>query len=82
MSDEEVLAALTQIAREHLDFAGTLRPEMRLVEELELDSMRLLTLAMEVEHCFDVSFDGAESGSIERVGDLVRAIAEQLGDRR
>jgi hypothetical protein len=42
-------------------FAGTLAPEMRLVEELELDSMRLLTLAMEVEHRFDVSFDGAES---------------------
>ena len=81
MSDEEVLAALTEIAREHLDFTGTLAPDMRLVDELELDSMRLLTLAMEVEHRFDVSFDGAESGSIETVGDLVRAIASKLDER-
>ena len=82
MSDEEILAALTEIAREQLGFAGTLAAEMRLVDELQLDSMRLLTLAMEVEHRFDVSFDGAESGSIERVGDLVRAIAERLAARR
>lgn len=78
MSDEEILAALTEIARDHLNYAATLRPEMRLVDELQLDSMRLLTLALEVEHRFDVSFDGIESESVETVGDLVRLVAARV----
>lgn len=82
MTDDEILAALAELAREELGFQGILRPEMRLVDELALDSVRLLTLALEVEHRFDVSFQDGESTRIDSVADLVRAIGAQLDAQR
>jgi acyl carrier protein len=78
MTDDEILAAIAELAREHLGFEGPLAPEMRLVQGLALDSMRLLTLALEVEHRFDLSLEGVDGASVERVGDLVRLVATKL----
>ena len=62
-------------------WAGTepLTPEMRLVEDLRLDSIRLLTLAMEVENRFRVRLDELDEGAIETVGDLVAIVRRKLG---
>ena len=57
--------------------AGKLRPEMHLVEDLELDSLRLLTLAVEVENHFRICLDEDEEAGIETVGDLVRVIEQK-----
>jgi aryl carrier-like protein len=40
-----ILAGIGEVAREHLGWEGAVTPEMRLVEDLRLDSIRLLTLA-------------------------------------
>jgi len=53
----------------------TLRPEMRLVEDLELDSLKTLTLALEVENHFRVCLD--EEAEILTVGDLAAVIQER-----
>jgi acyl carrier protein len=53
---------------------------MRLVEDLRLDSVRLLTLAAEVENRFRVCLDEQDEGSIETVGDLVAVVRKKLGD--
>ena len=47
---------------------------MRLVEDLELDSLRLLTLAVEVENRFRVAFEPEDDEEIVTVGDLVDAV--------
>ena len=79
MTEREILAGLEAIARERLEVDRELTPESRLVEELRLDSLRLLTLAVEVENRFRVRLDPEDEGSIETVGDLVRVVERKLG---
>lgn len=79
MSDEAILDGVTEVARAHLGWEGELAPEMRLVEDLRLDSVRLLTLAAEVENRFRVRLDEQDEGSIETVGDLVAVVRKKLG---
>jgi acyl carrier protein len=80
MSDEAILAGVAEVARVHLGWEEELTPEMRLVEDLRLDSVRLLTLAAEVENRFRVRLDEQDEGSIETVGDLVAVVRRKLGD--
>jgi acyl carrier protein len=80
MSEEAILEGIAEVARVHLGWEEELTPEMRLVEDLRLDSIRLLTLAMEVENRFRVRLDELDEGSIETVGDLVAVVRRKLGD--
>ena len=79
MRDEAILVGIEEVAREHLGWQGGLSPEMRLVEDLRLDSVRLLTLAMEVENRFRVFLDEIDEAAIETVGDLIAAVRRKLG---
>ncbi|HEY2291060.1 MAG TPA: acyl carrier protein [Thermoanaerobaculia bacterium] len=79
MSDEAILDGVAEVARAHLGWEDELTPEMRLVEDLRLDSIRLLTLAAEVENRFRVRLDELDEGSIETVGDLVAVVRRKLG---
>jgi acyl carrier protein len=72
----EVLAGIAEVANRHVGWSGELRPEMRLVEDLELDSLKSLTLALEVENRFQVALDEAEG--LVTVGDLVDEIRRRL----
>lgn len=78
MTEDDILAGVEAVAREHLEVRLPLAPPMRLVEDLELDSIRLLTLAVEVENRFRVRLDEADDAAIETVGDLVGAVARKL----
>lgn len=75
-AEAEVLAGIAEVARTHVGFQGYLSPELRLVEDLELDSLKMLTLALEVENHFRVCLD--QEAAIETVGDLVAAIRAGL----
>jgi len=77
-SDARILDGIADVARVHLGWAGELKPEMRLVEDLELDSLKSLTLALEVENHFRVCLD--EEAAILTVGDLVEIIRERLDE--
>lgn len=79
MNDEAILAGIADVARLHLGWEGGLAPEMRLVEDLRLDSIRLLTLAAEVENRFRVRLDELDEGAVETVGDLVTIVRRKLG---
>ncbi|HEX4953782.1 MAG TPA: acyl carrier protein [Thermoanaerobaculia bacterium] len=78
MNDREILAGVAAVAAEHLDWREPLLPEMRLVEDLRLDSIRLLTLAVEVENRFRVCLDETEDSALVTVGDLVAAVKRKL----
>jgi acyl carrier protein len=80
MRPDEVLAGIENVAREHVDFDGHLRREMRLVEDLELDSLGALTLAVEVENRFRIRLEPEVEAEIETVGDLVDVVGRLLAD--
>jgi acyl carrier protein len=78
LSDEVILAGIAEVARAHLGWDGIVTPELRLVEDLRLDSIRLLTLAAEVENRFRVLLDEGDEAGIETVGDLVAVVRGKL----
>ncbi len=78
MQDDEILDAITGVARDKLDLERELSADMRLVEDLELDSIRLLTLAMEIEDRFKICLDEDDEESILTVADLVGVVRRKL----
>lgn len=78
MSDEVILAGIAEVARAHLGWDGIVTPDLRLIEDLRLDSIRLLTLAAEVENRFRVLLDEGDEAGIETVGDLVAVVRGKL----
>ena len=81
MNDQEILDGIREVARRHLDFQGEVRPDMRLAEDLDLDSIKILTLAVEVENRFRIRLDPSSEARIETVGDLVAEVGRQLARR-
>lgn len=79
MTDQAILEGITEVVRLHLGWEGPLVPEMRLVEDLRLDSVRLLTLAAEVENRFRIFLDEADELAIETVADLVSIVRRKTG---
>jgi acyl carrier protein len=74
MTDDEILEGIAEVARRHVGWSGPLNPDLRLVEDLELDSLKLLTLAVEVENHFRVCLDPERDAELVTVADLVAAI--------
>ena len=78
MTDDEILHAIAGVARDKLELDGELRCDMRLVEDLQLDSIRLMTLAMEVEDHFEICLDEEDEEAIMTVADLVDTVRRKL----
>ncbi|MEM7353692.1 MAG: phosphopantetheine-binding protein [Acidobacteriota bacterium] len=78
MTEAEILDRIATVAREKLDLEIELKQDMRLVEDLALDSIRLLTLAMEVEDRFRICLDEEDEEGIETVADLVELVGRKL----
>jgi acyl carrier protein len=78
MPEGEILRGVAEVARRHVGWEGVLRREMRLVEDLRLDSLRLLTLAMEVENHFRIRLTEEDEARIHTVEDLVATIDRKL----
>ena len=74
---DQVRTALRDIAR-RLGHEGPLEEHLRLVEDLRLDSLGLLTLAVEVEDYFRVCLSAEEEAAIRTVGDLERLLLTKL----
>jgi acyl carrier protein len=77
---DQILKGLVAVAREHLDYEGDLQTSSPLVEVLELDSIRLLTLIVEVENHFRVCLEEGDEKGLETAGDLVDLIGRRLAN--
>lgn len=72
--DAEILAVIADIAARQLDWHGVMSRDLPLLEALDLDSLRRLTLVVEIEDRFRIRLDDRDEESIATVGDLVDAI--------
>ena len=80
MTRAEIQAGIVAVAREHLGYGGEFDPALRLVEDLGFDSLKLLTLAAEVENRFRVTLEPDEEAGIATLGDLLELLAAKLDD--
>lgn len=74
MRTAEILESVQEVARLHVGYTDRLKLSDRLAEDLDLDSIQILTLAVEVENRFQICLDIEDEGSIETVEQLIGAI--------
>ena len=79
LTDLEILRALEGVVHDKLDWRGGLQEDMLLAEDMQLDSLQLMTLAVEVENHFRIILNPEDEAGIQRVSDLVRLIGEKTG---
>ena len=75
-----ILDGIAALGRRHLGREIAADPSSRLVDDLELDSLQLLTLAVEVENRFRVRLSEDDDQAIETVDDLVGTIERRLAE--
>lgn len=78
MTRQEILKGIEEVACEYLGRTFELRPEMKLREDLELDSLQWVTLAIEVENHFRIYLEDEDELAIQSVGDLVDTVHRKL----
>jgi acyl carrier protein len=74
VTEDEVLAGIEEVARAQVGWEGRIDGRMRLIEDLGLDSLKALTLAVEVENRFEVCLDPERDAELVTVADLVAAV--------
>ena len=74
MSRHEILEGLREILAVHLSVRAPVGERSDLATDLQLDSLALLTLVVEIENAFRICFDGDDERGIASVGDLVDRI--------
>ena len=74
MSRNEILEGVRKVLEIHLCVRGPVGERSDLAADLQLDSLALLTLVVEIENAFRICFDGDDETGIACVGDLVDRI--------
>lgn len=78
--DTRVLEEIRRIARVELDFTGEVLPAARLNEDLHLDSMAMIIVAVGLENVFRVKLQEEDAGQILTVADLVQLVVQRVGE--
>ena len=78
--DLRVLEEIRRIARVDLEFTGEILPAARLNEDLHLDSMAMIVVAVGLENMFRVKLQEEDAGLILTVGDLVQLVVKRVGE--
>lgn len=77
-SRTQILEEIRSIAAQALDWQGPLDESSRLVEDLALDSLRTLTLVIEVENRLRIRLEPEDERGLVTVGDLLTVIERRL----
>ena len=78
--DARVLEEIRRIARVELEFSGEVSLSQRLHEDLKLDSMAMIVVAVGLENAFRVKLQEEDAGAIATVGDLVALVVRRVGE--
>ncbi|HYO66132.1 MAG TPA: acyl carrier protein [Archangium sp.] len=75
-----VLREIRRIVSQELEWEGEVEPTHHLLKDLQLDSMGLTVLAVELENHFRVRLSAEDSVGVNTVGDLVRLVATRAAE--
>lgn len=75
MDEAAILAEVRRICAEEIGMQTAVEEGHRLGEDLELDSVQVLTLVVGLENRFRVILEEEDPTGVQTVGDLVRLVA-------
>lgn len=80
--ERQVLEEVRRIAQDELDYQGVIESASRLKEDLELDSMAMIVVAVGLENHFRVKLHEADAGALVTVADLARLVERRLVEQQ
>jgi acyl carrier protein len=75
-----VLLEIRRIVSQELDWQGAVEPAHHLMRDLQLDSLGLTVLAVELENRFRIRLSMEDSVGVNTVGDLMRLVAARAAE--
>jgi acyl carrier protein len=79
-SKDEIFELISRILVEHFDFdTDQIVSEALIVEDLDLDSLDTMDLAIQLEEETGVDLDVDQIKSVQRLGDIVDIIQQGIG---
>jgi acyl carrier protein len=79
---DEVVSEIARVLREDLGLSRPPRPEDDLVNDLQLDSVGLLTLVVGLEDRFRVALHEEDAAAVRTVGDLASLVHRRQQEAR
>ncbi len=79
MDRSRILEGVTGVLEEHLSIRDVTE-STHLFDDLRLDSIKQLTLVVELENRFQFCFDEGDETKIETIGDVVDVVSRRLGE--
>jgi acyl carrier protein len=73
-----VLSEIRRIVTQELEWRGEVEPAHHLTRDLQLDSLGLTVLAVELENRFRIRLSVEDSVGVTTVGDLIQLVAARL----
>lgn len=80
--ERQVLEEVRRIAQDELDYQGVIESASRLKEDLELDSMAMIVVAVGLENHFRVKLHETDAGALVTVADLARLVERRLVEQQ
>ncbi len=72
-----VLATMQAIAETELDYHQPLSPTQRLTDDLHLDSMNMIVIAVGLENRYRIKLAEEDAGALVTVGDLIALVCRR-----
>jgi len=73
-----VLVEIRRIVTQELEWKGPVEPSQHLTRDLQLDSLGLTVLAVELENRFRIRLSVEDSVGVNTVADLIHLVASRL----
>ncbi len=80
MTEHQILEGVQEVIRDHLQMQSPVGNETHLFHDRQLDSLKQLTLVVELENHFRVRLDAGDEEGLETIGDVVRLIDRRLSE--
>jgi acyl carrier protein len=80
VTEAEILDGVREVIRDELRLEAPVAPSNNLVRDLQLDSLKQLTLLVELENRFQVHLDIGDEDGVETLADVVRLIQRRLSE--
>jgi acyl carrier protein len=74
----KVMEQVTEIINRSIDWQDEIRPDDRLKEDLEIDSLDVMMIIQEIEDEFDIVIDTQEIKCLETVQNIVEKLSSKL----
>jgi acyl carrier protein len=81
VDDKEIMDAVFEMLQQHNPRNIDLRQETKITSELNIDSVEVMDLVMEIEQRFDIDIPISMLSDVETIGDLARVVAARVRDR-